>query len=648
MKPKRIATIALLHGTKILMGKRADSGAYTTPGGHVDEGESFEEGAKRELFEEAGIDLPLSAFKKVGKLFVRDSDKSKAPLHVQAFKVVVDEAPKTSTKNDPDEELGDSRWTWVETDGGLPDKVYENLHVKPEDNAILQALDLVKEDKMEKSNDPLKKDVVEFKKPAKKVDTRTADEKFNAAVEKQHGSRIDKMREAFQKKNEIPEDADFKTVFEHMADVQAADRANEDPYDVAVRNQQIDRREKGRQAAFDKNTALTPDVLEEVARQTHEHGHHELADAIRTGKLNPHQAADELEHHNFKGLAAALRMGGEDDVATILHGEKAHNDFDLNGRQPKYEGEREGALGAKYFASKNSQDIHDRLFKPDSKHQKNSHQTAVDALMFLHNNGLENTPTAKYLTNHITKNRPYYSGFIKNYADNMAQTAAEYAAGPKDQHGIRFESENPGFHQKVSEEYSNKVNALNSLHEKLDLGRPEMPKPRLVKSQKGASMSKCWSMRKSYEKMKKGIIIGNPTGPQEDAMTMSHDLCKSWKEEDVVKKYGKNSKQHLQYKAVIDESDIMDRHGEGSPEHKAHSQYMKRLGINTDKKEPSEKSSTTNSGLKLVKSQCCSKASAMRKCYATMKDKEPLQKDIDPKKFEMCVHAVKKKNSTNS
>ena len=40
---------------RFLLGQRPDNGMWATPGGHVDEGESFEEAALRELKEEAGI-----------------------------------------------------------------------------------------------------------------------------------------------------------------------------------------------------------------------------------------------------------------------------------------------------------------------------------------------------------------------------------------------------------------------------------------------------------------------------------------------------------------------------------------------------------------------------------------------------------------
>lgn len=50
---------------EVLIGKRKNShgdGKYAPPGGHLEFGESFEECAKREVFEEAGIEIENIAF----------------------------------------------------------------------------------------------------------------------------------------------------------------------------------------------------------------------------------------------------------------------------------------------------------------------------------------------------------------------------------------------------------------------------------------------------------------------------------------------------------------------------------------------------------------------------------------------------------
>ena len=54
-KSVHVSSIAVMHGDKLLMGKRRDDGRWTLPGGHADKGESKEDCAKRELKEESGI-----------------------------------------------------------------------------------------------------------------------------------------------------------------------------------------------------------------------------------------------------------------------------------------------------------------------------------------------------------------------------------------------------------------------------------------------------------------------------------------------------------------------------------------------------------------------------------------------------------------
>lgn len=129
-----VASVAVINGTKILMGKRRDNERYTIPGGHLNEGEKPVEGAKRELLEEAGI-------KHEGPFYIGSDDittftgKQKT---IHAF-VVNHDGPATS-KNDPDKEV--SKWDWIDTKEGLPKHVIENLH-SPK-NVVLKKLGLLK------------------------------------------------------------------------------------------------------------------------------------------------------------------------------------------------------------------------------------------------------------------------------------------------------------------------------------------------------------------------------------------------------------------------------------------------------------------------------------------------------------------------
>ena len=77
MEPKKIGTgfgVMILNNNKVLLGQRhadpakADSelqgeGTWTMPGGKLHYGESFEEGAKREVFEETGLDISVDDLK---------------------------------------------------------------------------------------------------------------------------------------------------------------------------------------------------------------------------------------------------------------------------------------------------------------------------------------------------------------------------------------------------------------------------------------------------------------------------------------------------------------------------------------------------------------------------------------------------------
>lgn len=139
---KEVATVGIIDvdGRKLLMGKRKDNGRWTNPGGHLEEGESPIVGAIREVHEEAGIRLGDDDLIHLKSKVVTKPGGEKLKIH--AFKVFFgsDRLPKTTTRNDPDEEV--HGWKWVPMPGGLPKDIRENLHVPLGRNVLLDNLNL--------------------------------------------------------------------------------------------------------------------------------------------------------------------------------------------------------------------------------------------------------------------------------------------------------------------------------------------------------------------------------------------------------------------------------------------------------------------------------------------------------------------------
>ncbi len=139
---KRVATVAVMHGERLLMGKRRDNGKYTTPGGHLEAGEDFATGAARELEEESGIKAPKGEIEAISEpKTVTKPDGEK--IQVQPFLYVVNEKPETTMTDDPDAEV--HRWKWVDIEKGLPADVAKSLHVPLKDNVLTAALGLCAE-----------------------------------------------------------------------------------------------------------------------------------------------------------------------------------------------------------------------------------------------------------------------------------------------------------------------------------------------------------------------------------------------------------------------------------------------------------------------------------------------------------------------
>lgn len=116
----------------LLLGKRKDSGKWTLPAGHIEDGESPEDGARRELFEEAGLRATsLSPLKVMetphGKLYF--------------FTAYVTGTPHGD--NDPDDECGDS-WEFVDVSDGLPKKFQALAGPKDDTNIVRQLFEMKK------------------------------------------------------------------------------------------------------------------------------------------------------------------------------------------------------------------------------------------------------------------------------------------------------------------------------------------------------------------------------------------------------------------------------------------------------------------------------------------------------------------------
>lgn len=149
-KRKVVASVAVFNPEgKMLWGMRNDTGKWTMPGGHLEEGEKPLKGAIRELFEEAG--LKPKDMESLGSDEV-DSWDGKSKILVHAFKATCDGKPHS--KNDPDKEC--DKWDWVDLkDDKLPEHIIGNLH-SPK-NVVLKLMGLQDWEDVSKAEDPLVK-----------------------------------------------------------------------------------------------------------------------------------------------------------------------------------------------------------------------------------------------------------------------------------------------------------------------------------------------------------------------------------------------------------------------------------------------------------------------------------------------------------
>jgi 8-oxo-dGTP pyrophosphatase MutT (NUDIX family) len=139
---REVATVAIIDvdGRKLLMGQRRDNEKWTTPGGHLEEGEKPIDGAVREVKEESGIRLGDDDLIHIKSKEIQKPGGEKLRVHAYKAFFGSDRLPKTTTRHDPDEEV--HGWQWVPMAGGLPPKIRQNLHVPLGRNVLLDHLNL--------------------------------------------------------------------------------------------------------------------------------------------------------------------------------------------------------------------------------------------------------------------------------------------------------------------------------------------------------------------------------------------------------------------------------------------------------------------------------------------------------------------------
>lgn len=143
--PYRFVTIVVTNprNDKILMGRRNDDDAWTFPGGKVENNETLEDGAKRELLEETGI--TAKTLRSIGSKRVSSRDGKPILVYVYGF----EGDPETTTEMDPDEEV--QEWKWIDKVNDFP-KIKDNLHVPLSRNAVVGLLGLNKSEPLKKAS----------------------------------------------------------------------------------------------------------------------------------------------------------------------------------------------------------------------------------------------------------------------------------------------------------------------------------------------------------------------------------------------------------------------------------------------------------------------------------------------------------------
>ncbi|MFA5926206.1 MAG: NUDIX domain-containing protein [Parcubacteria group bacterium] len=117
-EPKVGFGVYILKENRVLFGKRKNShgeGTWCATGGHLEFGESFEEGAKRETMEEAGIEIKNIRVAGITNDFFEKENK-----HYVTVALVADYASGEVKMMEPDKWV---EWDWFSWDN-LPNSLF--------------------------------------------------------------------------------------------------------------------------------------------------------------------------------------------------------------------------------------------------------------------------------------------------------------------------------------------------------------------------------------------------------------------------------------------------------------------------------------------------------------------------------------------
>jgi len=118
-RPKVGVGVMIFKNGKVLLGKRKNAhgaGEYAWPGGHLEYMESFEDCAKRETMEEAGIEIDNIRFQLLANLV------KYAPSHYVHIGLVADWKSGEPKVMEPDKCKG---WDWYDIDK-IPQPLFES------------------------------------------------------------------------------------------------------------------------------------------------------------------------------------------------------------------------------------------------------------------------------------------------------------------------------------------------------------------------------------------------------------------------------------------------------------------------------------------------------------------------------------------